>query len=95
MAGKSAPKKSLSNLKRERQAETHRLRNQSIRTKLRTLTKQLDVAMSGNKGESIEQPMKKAIKAISAAASKGIIHKNTAARKISRLAKKANKTLAG
>ncbi|MDI6800955.1 MAG: 30S ribosomal protein S20 [Thermodesulfovibrionales bacterium] len=94
MAGKSAPKKNLSNIKREKQAEKHRLRNQSVETKIRTYITKLETILSTKNTEDIEKTLKAAIKVISSAAYKGIIHKNTASRKISRITKKANAALA-
>lgn len=90
MATKAAPKKNLSALKRVRQAETRRLRNQAVKTKIKTCEKKLDAALASQNKEEIEKARKIAEKTVSTAASKGIIHKNTAARKISRIAKRIN-----
>lgn len=95
MAAKSAPKKDLSTLKRVRQAEKRALRNQSVETKIKTFTTKLDSTLAGKNKDDIEKTLKETIMVISSAASKGIIHKNTASRKISRLTRKANSTLAG
>lgn len=90
MATKAAPKKNLSALKRVRQAETHRLRNQAVKTKIKTCEKKLDSAIASQDREEIDRARKIAEKTVSTAASKGIIHSNTAARKISRIAKRVN-----
>lgn len=94
MPTKARPKKNLSALKRVRQAEKRRLRNKSVKTYLKTITKKVENAIStGNKEEALKM-LKEAIKAHMRAASKGIIHKNSASRKISRLTKKVNALLA-
>lgn len=90
MATKAAPKKNLSALKRVRQADMHRLRNQAVETKIKTCEKKLDSAIVSENKEEIERARKTAEKTVNTAASKGIIHKNTAARKISRIAKRVN-----
>lgn len=94
MAGKSAPKKNLSTIKRVRQAEKRRLRNQSVKTKIKTYIGKLEAALQSNEKDNIDKILKETIKIISSAASKGIIHRNTASRKISRITKKANTALA-
>ncbi|HEX8949977.1 MAG TPA: 30S ribosomal protein S20 [Dissulfurispiraceae bacterium] len=88
---KSAPKKNLSAEKRVRQAGKRQLHNQSVETAIKTHTKKLETAMSSGKGkDEIDAIVKKASSVINKAASKGIIHKNTASRKISRITRKAN-----
>ena len=69
------------------------LRNKSIKTALHTSIKKADAAISTgaeNKGETL----KAAIKSIDKAVTKGILHKNTAARRKSRLVLSSNKTSA-
>lgn len=88
MATKAAPKKNLSALKRVRQADVHRLRNQAAKTKIKTCEKKLDSAIASQNKDDIQKACIVAEKTVSTAASKGIIHKNTAARKISRIAKR-------
>lgn len=94
MAGKAAPKKDLSTIKRVRQAEKHRLRNQSVETKIKTYITKLEAALPSKDKEGINKILNETIKVISSAASKGIIHKNTASRKISRVTKKVNAAIA-
>lgn len=94
MAGKAAPKKNLSALKRVRQAEKRRLRNQSTKTKIKTYITKLEAALPSKDKEVINKILNETIKIISSAASKGIIHKNTASRKISRITKKVNAAIA-
>lgn len=83
-------KRSKSVLKRIRQNEKRRLRNQAWRTRIKTVAKKVEEAISKNDKESIKAALNEAVKIISKAASKGIIHKNTASRKISKLMKKAS-----
>lgn len=94
MAGKAAPKKDLSTLKRVRQAEKRRLRNQSMETKIKTYITKLETALPSKNADNLNQILKESIKVISSAASKGVIYKNTASRKISRITKKVNAALA-
>lgn len=90
MAGKAAPKKNLSALKRARQAEKLRLRNRAVKTEIKTVTKKVETAVTKKDREGARKAFIEAAQVISKAASKGVIHKNTASRKISRLAKLAN-----
>ncbi len=90
MAGKAAPKKNPSALKRIRQSEKLSLRNQSRKTEIKTLEKKLESIPPSTPKEEIEKQVKAAVKIIAGSASKGIIHKNTAARKISKVTRLAN-----
>ncbi len=83
-------KRSKSVLKRIRQNEKRRLRNKSWITKIKTYVKKVEEAIAKNEKDAIQNLLKDAVKIINKAASKGIIHKNTASRKISRLTKKVN-----
>ena len=71
-----------SQIKRNRQNEKRRLRNRAVRSELRTREK-VAIAAVGTDGEA--EALKQTIKRIDKAAAKGVIHKNTAARKKSRL----------
>ena len=77
-------------LKRHRQNQKRRLRNKIIRSKLKTSVKSLYTALESKDLPAVQKAVQSAISTISKTASKGIIHKKTAARKISRLARKAN-----
>lgn len=89
----AAPKRSISVLKRSRQAEKQNESNKAERTKLKTLSKKMAGAVDSKDKEQIEKVLKQAMKAYSSAASRGIIHRNTASRNISRLSKLADKVL--
>ncbi len=82
--------KKISVLKRQRQEIKRRKRNKSVRTKIKDSIKKVRVSIKENKPE-YQGFLKKAVKEIDKAASKGILHKNTAARKKSRLQKFVNK----
>lgn len=91
MAGKSAPKKNLSALKRVRQSKKRELRNKSVESAIKTATKKVIAAVEEKNKEKTQKLLIEAIKLISRASAKGIIHKNAASRRISRLAKMANR----
>ncbi|MDY7100967.1 MAG: 30S ribosomal protein S20 [Actinomycetota bacterium] len=74
-----------SQIKRNRQNEVRRLRNKKARTELKTRRKAV-VAAAGTDASADE--LRLAMKRIDKAATKGIIHKNKAARDKSRLAKR-------
>jgi len=93
LAGKAAPKKNLSAIKRARQEEKHRLRNRAVKTAIKTVTKKVETAVSLKNSEEARKAFMEAAEVISKAASKGVIHRNTASRKISRLSKLANTVL--
>jgi small subunit ribosomal protein S20 len=93
LAGKSAPKKNLSALKKVRQSEKNRLRNKSVKTEVKTIVKKVEASVTSKNREELQMAFAEATKVINKAASKGILPKNTASRKISRLAKLANTAL--
>ncbi len=74
-------------LKRIRQTEKRRLRNASYRSKVKTTLKKYLAAAEQNLPETNDL-LKKAMSLLHKGVSKGIFHKNAAARKISRLAMK-------
>ncbi len=77
--------------KRIKVIETKTLRNKMVKSKLKTLIKKLEAAVAaGDKAEATEQ-LKVCTSELNKAAAKGILHKNTAARKISRLSASVNK----
>ena len=69
--------------KRVKVIETKTLRNKAIKSDLKTALKKAEVAT----GEEKDVAVKAAIKKVDMACSKGIMHKNKAARKKSQLAK--------
>jgi small subunit ribosomal protein S20 len=77
-------KNSSSAEKRHRKSEERRLRNKSAKSAVRTSVKKF-VSLTQKKDPSAEAALKDMIKKIDTAAGKGIIPKNTAARKKSRM----------
>jgi len=75
-----------SQIKRNRQNERRRLRNRQVRSEIQTRTKTVLAAAQG--GEETAESLRAAIKRIDSAVSKGVLHRNTAARKKSRLVKR-------
>lgn len=90
MAAKSAPKKNLSAIKRDRQSEKRNERNRTERTKIKSVIKAVEASVKISEKDTSASALQKAIKTICSAKSKGIIHRNNAARKISRLTRKVN-----
>ena len=65
-------------------------RNKAIKSKVKTYIKKVDAAVAAGDKAAAEAALPIAIAEISKAASKGIFHKNTAARKVSRITKAVN-----
>ena len=72
------------------QSQKEAMANKVVKSNLKTVIKKADAAIVSNAADK-DAAMKAAVSAIDSAKSKGVIHKNTAARKVSRLAKRANK----
>ncbi|MSS64454.1 30S ribosomal protein S20 [Velocimicrobium porci] len=81
---KSAKKRILVN-------RTRAERNKAIKSKVKTAIKKVDSAVAANDKAAAETALHDAIVEISKATSKGVFHKNTASRKISRLSVAVNK----
>ena len=73
-----------SQIKRNRQNEKRRLRNKAARSELKTRTKNALAAAESGAETSVDD-LRTAVKRIDKAAAKGIIHKNQAANRKSRL----------
>jgi len=76
-----------SQIKRNRQTIKRQSRNKAVRSELRTRTKKANAAIAEDV-ESSEEAVRLAIKRIDKAAAKGVIHKNQAANRKSRLMKR-------
>ncbi len=87
------PKRNKSAMKRVRQAKKREARNKAVKSTIKTLIKKVEAAIASNNKEETAKNLQAAVKYIMKAASKGIIHKNTASRKISSLTRKANTIL--
>ena len=70
--------------------ETKTLRNKMTKSKIKTLVKKVEAAVAQNDKAVATAALTEAVVAIDKAAAKGIFHKNTAARKVSRLTKAVN-----
>jgi small subunit ribosomal protein S20 len=77
-------------IKRSKQNEKRRLRNMSIKSSVRTEIKSVVRALETKDVEQSKTALTKAIPVLTKAAAKGVFHKKTASRKISRLTKKVN-----
>ena len=77
-------------IKRARQNELRRLRNKSVRTRVKSIVKDVRSAASEKTDADMSAKISVVQSVIDKASKKGVIHKRTAARKISRLAKLAN-----
>jgi small subunit ribosomal protein S20 len=78
-------------LKRARQSKTKRLTNLGYKTKAKRAVKEVRSAVSNNSADEARESLVRAVSIIQKTASKGVIHKNKASRKISRLARQVNK----
>ena len=76
----------MPNIKSKKEA----LHNKAIKSNLKTVVKKANAAIAANAADK-DAVVKVAVSTIAKAQSKGVVHKNTAARKISRMAKRANK----
>ncbi|MBI1733794.1 MAG: 30S ribosomal protein S20 [Candidatus Rokubacteria bacterium] len=74
-------------IKRMRQSENRRVRNRAVRSRVRSAVKTARTSLATT-GPETRDSVVQAIRALDKAVSKGVIHKNTAARKKSALARK-------
>ena len=70
--------------------ETKAARNKSIKSAVKTATKKVEAAVAAKDKEAAKAALTNAISTIESAASKGVYHKNNAARKVSRSTKLVN-----
>ena len=77
-------------LKRARQNEIRRLRNKSVKTKTKNIVKDVRLSVNESSKEEALKKLDMAKSNIDRTAQKGVIHKKTASRKISRLSKLVN-----
>jgi len=80
--------RNLSGMKRHRQSEKRRLANRARKSTIRTFTKKAIVAAEGGDFEAAAKYQKVVQGLVDRAAQNSMFHKNTAARKKSRLAKR-------
>ncbi len=78
-------------VKRARQNKKIYIYNRAIKSAMKTRVKNLLMALESKNNETVHSQLKKVISSINKAATKGVIHKKTASRRISRLTKRVNK----
>jgi small subunit ribosomal protein S20 len=71
--------------KRHRQSVKRQARNQAIRSRVRTFVKGVRESVDARNTAEATERLKSAARAIDKAVTKGVLHRNTASRKISRL----------
>jgi small subunit ribosomal protein S20 len=82
-----------SQIKRNRQNEKRRVRNKAVRSEMKTRTKRAEEAVAAG-ADDADELVRQATQRIDKAAENGVIHKNQAARRKSRLMRKVNATSA-
>jgi small subunit ribosomal protein S20 len=80
--------------KRIRQTKTRTLRNQARKSRMRTFIKKVETTIAGGDKAAAQEALRQAQPEMQRAASKGVVHANTVARKLSRLSARI-KALAG
>lgn len=78
-------------LKRARQSKTRRLRNLAHKTRSKSVVKEVRTLLQGKDIAQTQEKFKKAVSTLHRSASKGVIHRKKASRKISRLARAVNR----
>jgi small subunit ribosomal protein S20 len=79
-----------SQIRRNRQNEARRARNKSVRSYLKTKAKRFTDALDDGDTQAAREALEVASRELDKAAAKGVIHKNKAANKKARLAKRLN-----
>ena len=77
--------------KRYLQSEKRRVRNRTAKSALKSQVKKARAEIEAGKASPVAGEVQSAVAALHAAASKGVLHKRTAARRVSRLMKAAAK----
>ncbi|MFZ7131723.1 MAG: 30S ribosomal protein S20 [Eubacteriales bacterium] len=77
-------------IKRASLAEKSMMRNKSVKTSIKTKIKKFETAINTHDKELAYEAFKSAVKKLDNGVAKGVLHKNSAARKKSHLAKKLN-----
>ena len=76
-----------------RSSEKRRLRNRRVRSETRTYIKRARAQIEAGELEEAQKSVAQAVRALDKAAEKGILHKNSAARRKSRLMRKLNQAM--
>ena len=85
MATKAAPAKNESAKKRTRRNEARAVINNNRRSAIRTFVKKVELALSAGDANAAETALKTAQPQLDRGVAKGILNKNAASRKLSRL----------
>jgi small subunit ribosomal protein S20 len=80
----------ISALKRARQNEKRRVRNLHVETTVKSMIKRVRTAVEAKDIEGARKALASTIPAIQRAHSKGVFHKNTSSRKVSKLVRAVN-----
>ena len=72
--------------KRNRQTQKRRVRNQGVRTRVKSAVKKVRETLERGELAAAQEAFLVAARVIDQASSKGVVHRNTASRKIARLA---------
>jgi small subunit ribosomal protein S20 len=83
-------KRIRSGIKKYRQSLKRRARNVHIRSVLKTIIKELNIAIEAKDLAKSQEALRSTVSALSKAASKGVINKRTASRNVARLSKKVH-----
>ena len=78
-------------LKRARQNEVKRVRNKSYKTRVKKAIKEVRTAIASESADQAQNHFQEAVSVMQKSVSKGVVHKNQASRKISRLARQINR----
>lgn len=90
MPAKSAPNKSESAKKRVRQTKKITVKNRAVKSLIKNLSKKVESDVINKDAIASKISLNKVTKVIDKARSKGVIRRNTAARKVSQLTKRVN-----
>ena len=74
---------------RVKQTKKENASNKAVKSNLKTVIKKANIAVAAGSADA-DKAVVEAVSTIDKAASKGVLHKNTAARKVSKMIKKAN-----
>ena len=77
-------------LKRQRQSENRRLRNRGHKSVINTTVKKVLTSLSAKETDKARELFREAVARLDSSVTKGVLHRKTASRKISRLTKMVN-----
>jgi small subunit ribosomal protein S20 len=77
-------------IKRIRQNEKRRVRNAAVRSTVRTAVKSTRTALEASQADQAREALARTIRLLDKAVTKGVIHRNAAARRKSRLTRQLN-----